>query len=44
MFPCEKCGREWPSPMVAAHCYDTDVSEERDRDAGRTYRGELSWE
>ena len=44
MYPCEKCGAEWPSPLAAAYCYDQDLSDERDRGENRTYRGgELSW-
>ncbi len=44
MTECEKCGALWPSPLAAAACADQDTSDERDRNAGRVYRRELSWE
>lgn len=38
MVRCKNCGREWPSPLIAADCADQDELEEDDRQHGRLFR------
>lgn len=37
MVTCTGCGREWPSPIIAADCAEQDALEADDRSHGRLF-------